>query len=82
MKYRLALWLLPFVVAHVGIAPAEAASMRCSTEHAACISFCDKLKNKSYIPVCVTNCHTAQSNCMRSGCWNNGATNHCGYLRK
>lgn len=66
----------------LGVAPVHADSMRCSTEHAACLSFCSKLTNKSYIPTCVTNCHTAASNCMRTGCWNNGRGNHCGYLRK
>ena len=82
MKCKLTLWLLPFVAILPGSAPIHAASMHCSAEHAACISFCSKLTNKSYIPVCVTNCHTAQSNCMRTGCWNNGVANHCGYLRK
>lgn len=62
--------------------PALAGPMRCGDEHAACLSFCHKLTNPAYIPTCVTNCHTAQSSCLRTGCWNNGVNNRCGYLRK
>ena len=82
MKWKFVLWVVPFGALLFGIAPAHADSMRCSAEHAACLSFCSKLTNKSYVPTCVTNCHTAASNCMRTGCWNNGTGNHCGYLRK
>lgn len=64
----------------LGAQLALADAMRCSSEGKTCISEC--MKNRVTASVCVTNCRTRQSICMRTGCWDNGRIKYCGLARQ
>jgi hypothetical protein len=56
--------------------------VRCSGELKTCITNCSKNPNRAVLGVCVTNCRTLGSNCMRTGCWDNGPHKYCGLTRR
>jgi len=60
---------------------AEAAPMRCADLRNACIASCSKASS-AIRGACFSNCNTRQTNCQQSGCWNDGARNFCGLLRR
>jgi hypothetical protein len=59
----------------------QAAAMRCSSELSACNSNCLKTA-RTVISNCRALCHTSQQICMRTGCWDNGASRYCGLLKQ
>jgi hypothetical protein len=61
---------------------ATAAPMRCSGEQKTCIANCNKSPDRSTIAICVTNCGTRQSMCMKTGCWDSGFQKYCGLLKQ
>ncbi len=56
--------------------------MKCSGEEKSCIASCQKNPNGSTVSACVTACGARQSYCMKTGCWNNGASRYCGLTRQ
>jgi hypothetical protein len=60
---------------------AQAAPMRCSGEQSTCKSGCLK-KARTAVSDCLALCHVNQQICMRTGCWDNGASRYCGLLKQ
>lgn len=62
--------------------PAFATPMRCSGEQKTCIANCIKSPPGTSKSICLTNCGTRQSMCMKTGCWDNGTQRYCGLLKQ
>jgi hypothetical protein len=62
--------------------PASADPMKCSGEHKTCIAACKKGVNPALVGACITDCHSRQTTCRQTGCWNNGTNRYCGLLRQ
>jgi hypothetical protein len=63
------------------ILSAEAEPMRCADLKATCVAGCAKVA-AGIRGACLSNCNTRQTHCQQSGCWNDGARNFCGLLRR
>ena len=66
----------------LSIQGARADAMRCSTELKTCIANCAKNTNSAVVPVCITNCRARNSNCVHTGCWDDGVRKYCGLQRQ
>lgn len=63
-------------------AAAWAAPIRCSNEQATCIAACKASAPAATLSVCITNCGQRQAMCVKTGCWDSGASRYCGLLRQ
>jgi len=66
----------------LGALPASADPMRCTGEKATCVYVCNKMSDREAAAACLTGCGARHTNCMRTGCWNNGAQIYCGLTRQ
>ena len=75
---------IAFIVALVllGALPASADAMRCTGEKATCVFICNKMADRTAASACLTGCGARHTNCMRTGCWNNGVQTYCGLTRQ
>ena len=62
--------------------PANADPMRCTGEKATCVYVCNKMTDRAAASACLTGCGARHTNCMRTGCWNNGVKTYCGLTRQ
>lgn len=60
---------------------AMAEPMKCSGEQKTCLSGCAKLPAVQG-QACLENCRVSQAYCIRSGCWQNGASRYCGLTKQ
>jgi hypothetical protein len=65
----------------IGAQAALADPMRCSGEQKTCQSACAKLPVGQSQP-CLEGCRASQAYCIRSGCWQNGASRYCGLTKQ
>jgi hypothetical protein len=65
-----------------GCQAALAQPMRCSGERSTCLANCKKNPNPAIASRCAQTCHTSQSICMRTGCWDNGTFKYCGLMKQ
>jgi len=72
--------LLALIV--VGTLPANADAMRCTGEKITCVVLCNKMSDRAAASACLTGCGARHTNCMRTGCWNNGVQTYCGLQRQ
>jgi hypothetical protein len=61
---------------------ALAEPMKCSGEQKTCVNNCVRSGNAMQAKQCGENCRVSQANCMRSGCWTNGAARYCGLTKQ
>jgi hypothetical protein len=66
----------------LGAQAARAEPMKCSGEQKTCVNNCVKAGNALQAKQCGENCRVSQANCMRSGCWANGALRYCGLMKQ
>jgi hypothetical protein len=78
---RSALAATALIAALVAAQTGHAAPMKCSGEEATCREACAKAA-KTTLSACLTACGVRRSNCMRSGCWDNGRQRYCGLAKQ
>jgi hypothetical protein len=69
------------VVALMGAQTALAEPMRCSGEQKTCQNTCARMATGQIRP-CLEGCRVSQAYCIRSGCWQNGASRYCGLTKQ
>ena len=72
--------LIAAVLGVVFAGTALAGPMRCSDEKTKCLAVC-KITSPGISP-CVTNCNMRQTMCVRTSCWDSGASRICGLARQ
>lgn len=60
---------------------ASAEPMKCSGENKTCVTACGKSASPQ-AKQCAENCRASQANCVRTGCWANGAARYCGLMKQ
>jgi hypothetical protein len=60
---------------------AQAEPMKCSGEQKTCQSACARMPAGQVQP-CLEGCRASQAYCIRSGCWQNGASRYCGLMKQ
>lgn len=69
------------VFALVGVQAVRAEPMKCSGEQKTCLSACARMPAGQAQP-CLEGCRASQAYCIRSGCWQNGASRYCGLTKQ
>jgi hypothetical protein len=65
----------------IGAQSALADPMKCSGEQKTCQGACARLPAGQIKP-CLEGCRASQAYCIRSGCWQNGASRYCGLTKQ
>ena len=65
----------------IGAQAAQAEPMKCSGEQKTCLSACARM-SAGQAQACLEGCRASQAYCVRSGCWQNGATRYCGLMKQ
>lgn len=60
---------------------AQADPMKCSNEEKTCATNCKKAA-RGPVNVCLTECGTRASYCMKTGCWDTGVQRYCGLAKQ
>jgi hypothetical protein len=69
------------VFAVIGAQTVLAEPMKCSGENKTCLTACARLPAGQGQP-CLEGCRASQAYCIRSGCWQNGASRYCGLTKQ
>jgi hypothetical protein len=72
---------IAFAFALMGVQAAWAEPMKCSGEQKTCLSTCARMPT-GQAQACLENCRASQAYCIRSGCWQNGASRYCGLTKQ
>jgi hypothetical protein len=70
-----------FAVVLISAQTALAEPMKCSGEQKTCQSACARMPAGQVQP-CLEGCRASQAYCIRSGCWQNGASRYCGLTKQ
>jgi hypothetical protein len=69
------------VVVLIGAQAAGAEPMKCSGEQKTCLNVCARMP-AGPAQACLEGCRASQAYCIRSGCWQNGASRYCGLTKQ
>lgn len=75
---------MTFIAAALILASAQMASsepMKCSGENKTCVTACGN-SGTPQAKQCAENCRASTANCVRTGCWANGAVRYCGLMKQ
>jgi len=82
MRYRITFAIAAGVGLYLlGSSAVLAEPMRCSGEQKTCNANCVKFAGGA-VASCQAACHVSQANCIRTGCWENGANRYCGLMKQ